>query len=60
MDVRELNRDQLTQLKASYYDELHPEGVSYGELASINDLVTDAEILEAYAGVCFVDDDFAI
>lgn len=58
MTVKELNRDQLEQVKARYYTEKHPEGVSYGELGNINALVTDAEIFEEYEGVYFVPDDF--
>ena len=58
MRVDELNREQLLQLKASYYDDLHPEGVSYYEYANIDNLVSDAEIMKAYSGIDFVEDDF--
>ena len=58
MKVSELNRDQLTQLKARYYDDRHPDGISWGELANADDLVTDEEIIEAYTGVEFSPDDF--
>lgn len=58
MTVQELNREQLEQLKRQYYDDQNPDGVSYGELASINEIVSDAEIIEHYAGVYFVEDDF--
>lgn len=58
MTVQELNREQLEQLKRQYYDDQNPEGVSYGELASIDELVSDAEIMEHFAGVEFVEDDF--
>lgn len=58
MTVKELNRAQLLQLKANYYEEHHPEGVSYGELADIDNLVGDEEIVGAYDGVDFVEDDF--
>jgi len=58
MNIKELNRAQLLQLKADYYEEHHPEGVSYGELADIDNLVSDEEIVEAYDGVDFVEDDF--
>ena len=44
MTVSELNREQLTQLKGRYYEDNHPEGVSYGELADIDNLVTDIKI----------------
>lgn len=58
MRVDELNREQLIQLKQRYYDEQHTEGVSYGELAAIDELVSDQDVLEAYDGVDFVEDDF--
>ena len=59
MNVNELNREQLTQLKTRYYDDLHPEGVSYYEYANIDNLVSDAEIMEAYSDTCFVEEDFS-
>ena len=60
MDVRELNREQLTELKQNYYcHELHEdEGVSYGELAAIDELVSDEEVFEFYEGTSFCNDDF--
>lgn len=58
MKVTDLSKDQLTQLKQQYYNDQHPEGVSYGELAAIDQLVSDDEIKEAYEGVDFVTDDF--
>ena len=58
MKAQELNREQLTQLKQHFYEEQHPEGVSWGELANIDDLVTDAECCTFYEGVDFVADDF--
>lgn len=61
MTIQELTPDQLTQVKQNYYTQKQAEkgeGVSWGELIEINDLVTDAEIFEHYAGVCFVPDDF--
>lgn len=61
MTIKELTPDQLTQVKQRYYTQKQDEkgkGVSYGELAQINDLVSDAEIFEHYEGVYFVPDDF--
>lgn len=58
MTVQELNRDQLEQLKRHYYEEMHPEGVSYGELAAVDELVSDTEVMEHFAGVEFVEEDF--
>lgn len=61
MTVNELSRDQLQQLKQAYYMTKHEEqGVSYGELADIDELVTDSEIIEEYAGVTFSADDFTV
>ena len=61
MTINELNREQLTQVKQNYYTQKQAEkgkGVSWGELAQINDLVTDAEIIAEFSGVDFVPDDF--
>ena len=60
MTVYELTREQLMQLKQAYYEEQHPEGVSYGELADIDELVTDEEIQAEYDGVMFGEDDFTV
>lgn len=63
MKVKELNRDQLIELKGKYLDnkiyEEENRGASYGELAQADTLVTDKEIFEEYAGTDFVNDDFA-
>lgn len=61
MTIKELTPEQLEQVKQRYYTEKQAEkgeGVSYGELLQVDQLVTDAEILEAYAGVIFTPDDF--
>ena len=61
MTIKELTPEQLTQVKQNYYTQKQAEkgeGVSWGELAQINDLVTDAEIIAEFAGVDFVPDDF--
>lgn len=63
MNVEELNRGQLTFLKQNYYTQKQDEknkGVSYGELANIDDLVSDEEIYEKYSGTYFVEEDFGI
>ncbi len=60
-DVKELSRDQLVELKQNYLTEKYEEqgeGISYGELAEADDIVSDEEIFEAYAGYSFSDDDF--
>lgn len=61
MTIRELTPVQLTQVKQNYYTQKQiekGESVSYGELAQINELVSDAEIYEEFEGVSFVPDDF--
>lgn len=61
MTIKELNREQLTAVKQNYYIQKQAEngaGVSYGELATIDELVTDAEIFEEYAATIFTPDDF--
>lgn len=58
MTVYELNRDQLEELKQRYYMDHVNENPSYGELAEIDDLVSDEEVYEEYAGTDFVVDDF--
>lgn len=57
MNVLELNRDQMTQLKQHYYCQVNKD-VSWDELANINELISDAEIYEEYAYVDFSEDDF--
>ena len=61
MDVRDLTRDQLDELKQNmlcqHRDDCD-EGVSWGELASAGDLISDAEVFEEFGGVVFSEDDF--
>lgn len=58
MCVTELNRNQIKQLKALHLSCLMEEGISYGELEAVDELVTDEEIFEEYAGTRFTEDDF--
>lgn len=57
MSVKELTREQLIELKQRYYTERN-ENVSYGELADIDNLVSDNEIFEEYGDITFVAEDF--
>ena len=61
MDVRQLNRDQLTELKQRMVsDEIYEsEGrtPSYGELAEAGS-VPDEKVFEKYEGIDFVPGDF--
>ena len=70
MDVKELSRDQLVELKQHYMAELVNEGTfaevmnrdydepSYGDLADADELISDEFIFEHYADIDFVEDDF--
>ena len=57
MSVKDLTREQLIELKQRYYTERN-EDVSYGELADIDNLVSDNEIFEEYGHITFVEEDF--
>lgn len=57
MDVRELDRDQLVELKQNHLCETQGS-VSWGELIDADEIVSDEEIYEAYEGTDFVPDDF--
>lgn len=55
-DVRELNKDELDELRWSYYWELVDTGEDEGiEWA---DDIPDAVLFEHYDGICFVEEDF--
>ena len=70
MTVKELNRDQLHELKQVYYSELVNEGTfaevmgvninepSYEMIANIDEYVSDEFIYEHYDGYSFTEDDF--
>lgn len=63
MTVKELKREQLQELKQKYYDEKLQEqenrSISYGEMANIDEIVTDDEIIKEFDGYMFTDDDFS-
>lgn len=70
MNVTELSREQLTELKQYYLEQLADEGSyaevldvdynepSYSDLANADEIVHDDVIFWNYEGVCFVHDDF--
>ena len=58
MTVRELNRDQLIELKQRYLNETK-EGVSYYDLANADNIVSDSTVLRYFGGYSFSPDDFA-
>lgn len=62
MTVRELTREELQELKVHMLDEFLQEeenrNISYGEIADIDELVTDEEVFKEYENTSFVKDDF--
>ena len=62
MYVNELTRGQKSELKQKYYDELlmkmENRNISYGEIANIDDIISDEEIENAYGNIVFTNDDF--
>lgn len=61
MTIKDLTREQLITVKQLYFatkKEKAGEGVSWGELAEADLLVTDAEIFEAYKDTEFSEGDF--
>ena len=62
MKLKELNDDQRLQLKQELLRrrlEEKGEGISYGELADVDTLVTDEELEAEYGDTEFVPDDFS-
>lgn len=62
MKVQELNKEQLQQLKVRYLDELLQEeegrNISYGEIANIDEIVSDKIMFDLYGHIAFVEEDF--
>ena len=61
MTVRELNRDQLIELKQQHMIEEYDrrgETPSYGELADADDMYSDEYIYSVYENYTFSPDDF--
>lgn len=57
MVFKDLSREQIIQLKQRLYCEKN-ENVSYGELADIDNLVSDDEVKNEYGDIIFVEEDF--
>ena len=57
MKLKDLSKEQIIQLKQKLYCERN-ENVSYGELADINNLVSNEEIEKEYNDISFVEEDF--
>ena len=61
MTIKELTREQLITVKQYYLatkKEKAGQGVSYGEVAEADTLITDAEIFDAYQDTEFSEGDF--
>jgi hypothetical protein len=70
VDVTELSREQLIELKQNYLCSLDDSGdysevfdvdhigVSYSDLLNADDIVPDDVVFDNYFGVIFCDDDF--
>lgn len=61
LTVRELNRDQLNQLKeslATLENDANGDGISLNELLKSHDRIMDVEVYEYFDGVLFSEDDF--
>ena len=61
MKLKDLNDDQRLQLKQGLLRrrlEEKGEGISYGELADVDTLVTDEELEAEFGDTEFVPDDF--
>ena len=57
MSYKELNRDQILDLKQNYLVRTR-DNVSYNELAEADILVSDEELEQEYKNVNFVEEDF--
>lgn len=58
MDVRELNKDQLEQLKCNYFYQLEEADPDVLEGIAFYQDIPDEVIYEHYKGITFVPDDF--
>jgi hypothetical protein len=58
MSVHELTSDQRTELKLFMLEDVLGEQPSWGDLANVDDIVSDERMMEEYEGVCFTDEDF--
>lgn len=62
MTISDLNKEQFTELKWRYLDEIYQEetnrSISLDEIAEIDNIISDEEILEKYENYIFSPDDF--
>ena len=62
MNVRELNREQLLELKERYLIDWYASNdrtPSWGEMADAGAIVDDDTIFDYFDGIDFVEEDFA-
>lgn len=63
MSIRELTRDQLTEVKQNLLceilDENEHRSPSYGEFAEVDEIISDEEVYAAYDCTEFTEDDFS-
>jgi hypothetical protein len=57
MTVRDLNRNQLSELKANYLNEKN-SSVYWSEICDADSLVSDEQIISEYGNTIFSEDDF--
>lgn len=62
MTINELSKEQFIELKWRYLDEIYQEktneSISLDEIAEIDNIISDEEILNEYSNYVFSDDDF--
>jgi hypothetical protein len=58
MHTTELSREQMIQLKQDMLNADMEDGVSYDELSRADELVSDDDVHDRFAGVRFSPEDF--
>lgn len=64
MEMKDLTKGQLTELKIKYLDELlikkENRNISYGEMANIDEIIADddEDFINEFSGYSFVNNDF--
>lgn len=58
MQIDELSRDQIVELKQSLLEDVLGEEPSWWDLANVDEIVSDKRVFEEYEGTFFTNDDF--
>lgn len=62
MTIKELSKEELKELKIGMLEEFLQDeenrNISYGEIANIDEYITDEEVFKEYEGTMFSKDDF--